>query len=218
MEKYTGLDSAFHKYTSLIADIFFIGLLWLATSILVVTIGASTTATYYVFTKKITGHDGYLLRDFFSSFKQNFFKATIGTLFFASVWFIVFLNINILVDENINHFLLIQYFIALQSIIISIYFFPLLARFDMRFFALLKTAFFLANRHFLITFVCVILLVAVILLVMFLPVTFLFAGGLYMYFTSIMFVKIFKKHWIEFNKITEDNEEDKENEDKENEF
>ena len=204
MNKYTGLDSNFHKYASLVTDIMVVGFLWMLTSVAIITIGVATSASYYVLTKKITGRDGYLLKDFFYSFKQNFLKGILATILFIGIGLLVFINIYII--DDLEFLLILQYFIAFQAIIVCIYFFPLLARFDLSFINLLKTAFFLGNKHFFTTFINIFLLIALFILAMYIPILFIFISGIYLYLSSRFFVRIFRKHWADFDPIIEDDE------------
>ncbi len=57
---------------STIFDILMIGILWFLTSLPLFTMAASTTAAYYAMSKVVRNHTGYLTREFFRSFKQNF--------------------------------------------------------------------------------------------------------------------------------------------------
>ena len=54
----------------------YLNLLWFLCSLPIFTIGASTTALYYVSLKIVQGEDSNLTRLFFRSFRQNFRQAT----------------------------------------------------------------------------------------------------------------------------------------------
>ena len=63
-------------------DVLIVNLLWFFLSIPIFTIGASTTAMYYVTLKLARDDDGYTIRSFFKSFKENFKQATIIWMIF----------------------------------------------------------------------------------------------------------------------------------------
>lgn len=64
------------RFMGRIADIFFLSLLWAVCSLPLITIGASTTALYYVTLKMAKNQDGYLLKAFWHSFKDNLKTST----------------------------------------------------------------------------------------------------------------------------------------------
>ena len=125
MGKWFGLDSKFYKYGTLLADLIILTILWLICSIPVITIGASTTALYYVTTRQLSNREGYVSRDFFRSFKQNFLEATAMTLILGVIAVVLFININLFVpDSTINTIIyLIQYVLLYELLIFSIYVF-----------------------------------------------------------------------------------------------
>ena len=63
-------------------DLVKLNLVWLLCCIPLVTIGASTTALYSVVIKMVKNEDSYVVRSFFSSFRENFKQAT-------AVWLII---------------------------------------------------------------------------------------------------------------------------------
>lgn len=85
--------SAWNKITNIVL----LNLLVIATSIPIVTMGASLTAMHHVLYRMMRNEDGYLLKDYFAAFKQNFKKATILWLIMlgvlailaVDVWFVV---------------------------------------------------------------------------------------------------------------------------------
>ena len=74
------------------------------------------------------------------------------------------------------------------------YAFPLISRFEMKYREVFKTAFFLANRHILLTIATAILLASTALIALLEPAFILVAAGAYCYFSSFLFVKAFKKY------------------------
>ncbi len=76
-------DNRVGNLLSRTADLVIVNILWLVTSLPLVTIGASTTALYYVCFRILNGEDGQLSKYFFKSFKENFLQATVIWLFFV---------------------------------------------------------------------------------------------------------------------------------------
>ena len=72
-----GIDSKFYEVVSKIADLVILNLIFVLCSLPIITIGASTTALYGV-TKKMAGNrEGYIFRNFFQLFKENFRQSTV---------------------------------------------------------------------------------------------------------------------------------------------
>ena len=194
------MDGPFFRFGNAVADVIILSLVWFVFSLPLVTVGASTTALFYVTTRRISNKEGYLLRDFFSSFKSNFKQATLLWLFWVAIFVLIISNIFWLRSEGFNPALAsilfpLQIIILIELIITALYIFPLVARFDMKFFQTIKSAFFMANRHLLTTISCLCILIGIYLAAeMFFPPILVVASGLYAYLSSYMIMNLFKKY------------------------
>lgn len=196
MEKIFGLDSKFFKYGTIFCDYIIVVILWLFCSIPIITIGASTTALYYVTTRQLSNREGYVTKDFFKSFKSNFIEATGVTLLMGIFLSVVLINIKFFTpDSAINTVLyVLQYVLLYEILAFGIYVFPVLSRFDLKFKELLKTSFFMANRHLLTTFSCALLIIASVLAFETLGILILLCAAAYAFISSLMFMKLFRKY------------------------
>lgn len=202
MGKWFGLDSKFYKYGTLLADLIILTVLWLICSVPIFTIGASTTALYYVTTRQLSNREGYVSRDFFKSFKRNFLESTAVTLILGVIAAVLLVNINLFEPETTIDaiFYLVQFVMLYELLIVTIYVFPVLSRFDLKLGALLKTSFFMANRHLLTTFTCAILFVAIVMIVLKCGILIILCAGAYAILTSLMFMNLFRKYVPEMDK------------------
>ncbi len=148
------LDGAFVKYMSLVADIIMLSALFTVMSIPIITIGPSTTALYYVMTKRIYDKESYIFREFFSSFKQNFFQSFLTQLFLSVLIGILSFNVFMLLTGMLNFSSavsmalgVIYLLLLIEFIIVSVYVFPIIARFRLGFFEAIKVSFFVGNKH-----------------------------------------------------------------------
>ncbi|MCL2527308.1 MAG: hypothetical protein FWE42_02725, partial [Defluviitaleaceae bacterium] len=83
----------------------------------------------------------------------------------------------------------------------SVYAFPVAARFDMGIKQILKTSFFMANRHLLTSISCLVLFVAAVLSFMVAPPLAIFlAPGLYGLLAAYMIIRVFKRYRPEMDK------------------
>ena len=69
-------ESKFSQLVLMLCQSCLLNVLWFICSIPIVTIGASTTALYYVCLKIVRGEEQYVIPMFFRSFKENFRQAT----------------------------------------------------------------------------------------------------------------------------------------------
>ena len=75
--RFFSYDSKFSQVLLKIAHCCYLNLLWILCSIPVFTIGASTTALYYVTLKMAKNEEGRLAATFFRAFRENFRQATV---------------------------------------------------------------------------------------------------------------------------------------------
>lgn len=157
MSNLLSIDGPLYKASTIIYNLLVLNFLWVLFSIPLFTIGASTTALFYV-TGKIIRRENYqsILHAFWKSFKLNFKQATTIWLILAAVFSIIIINIqNIsLLGGLAKFFYPVQLLILLELVIINIYIFPLLARHHITILGGFKAAFFIGNRHLLTTIMC----------------------------------------------------------------
>jgi len=191
------LDGPFFKYGTILADLIILTVLWAVCSIPLFTVGVSTAALFYVTTKQVSDKEGYVTANFFRSFKANFFQGIVVTIILAAAAFVVYASIrySVVLTEGREIILTLDYIAAFEVIIVSIYIFPLMSRFDMKIAELFKTAFSLANRHMFTTLTCFVLFAAIMLMCLFINPVFILASiGAYAYISSFMLMRIFKKY------------------------
>ena len=196
MFSFFNMDGPFYKFGSLIADIMILSFYWIIFSIPLFTIGTSTTALYYVMTRRISNREGYLFRDFWTSFKSNFKQTTIIWLIFLLVFYILFINIrNIDLLGNMRNIVYpVQIVLLIEVVMCGMYIFPINARFEINLKNSFKTAFFMANRHFLTTVLCALAAATIFVVSYSTFIFFLVAMGVYVFLTSHLFLRIFKKY------------------------
>lgn len=64
-------DNKFFSFMSMLGDIILLNVLFVITSLPVVTIGVSLTALYASIKKRIRGRESYIIKDYFSLWKEN---------------------------------------------------------------------------------------------------------------------------------------------------
>ena len=201
MKIFSDYESPFFNLLSQITDIVIVGMLWFLTSLPLITMGASTTAAYYVLTKQVSGKEDDMIKNFFKSFLENALRSISIFLLLGSALVLLSFNVSVTsVGSAFNWFILMfNYFLIFQVVIVMIYIFPLMARFKMRFFQYFKSACLLGNRHLLSSMAHLMLLGSLMLLsIQFIPLLAILMG-VYCYLSSFMVVKIFRRYDPDFD-------------------
>lgn len=156
--KFFSYESKFSQLILALCQSCLLNLLWLVCSLPIFTIGASTTALYYVCIKIIRGEEQYVIPMFFRSFRKNFRQATqlwlillpIGVLLGVDGYILYHLRASSAVPMAVLWTLLLALLIAASILytIILIYVFPLVATVQNTNKAMLKNAF-LIGTHYL---------------------------------------------------------------------
>ena len=194
------LDNPVWNFMGKVADLVILNLLALICSIPIVTIGASWTAMYYVTIRIVRKEEGYVIRDFFRSFKENFKQATI-------IWLLVILVVAVFVGdiaiysmmpEQIPQAVMIGV-VALAFLVLGtvVYVFPILSRFHNTTKNTIKNAFLLSIVNIPFTVILIIMLIVPFVLAVFVieiaPIILLMGLSLPAFFSSMIFVRIFRK-------------------------
>ena len=174
----------------------------------IISAGASTVAMFYAVTRRIANREQSVASDFWSAFKSSFKRATIIWLLMLTMTIIVAINIWVYVPtreaSGFTVFILsIQFIFLLEMSLMSVFIFPIIARFDLGIGQTLKSAFFMANRHLLTSVTCVILTVVASIGVLSFPPLLFVAPGLYALIASFMIVRIFKRYRPEMDRNPE---------------
>lgn len=141
------LDSPFMRILNRMGDLMILNVLVLICCIPIVTAGAAFTGMHFVLLKIVRGEEGYLVKGFFKSFKQNFRQATILwliMLFFIGLIAADFAILNYSGIELPRIYKILIMAIALIFIIVSVYVFPVLSRFDNSVKNTIRNAFFIS--------------------------------------------------------------------------
>jgi len=118
---------------SRMADLIIVNLIFVVCCIPVFTVGAALTGLSYVMLKIKDEEEGYVIKSYFKSFKQNFRQATVIWLLMLAFAFVLYIDFRMLsliggLFHNVMWVLL--FFAVFIWAILLIYVFPLLSRFD----------------------------------------------------------------------------------------
>ena len=204
MGKAFNFEGPLFSFLSRLADLFWLNLLFIICSIPVITIGASSTAMYYVTLKMAKNEEGYITRSFFKSFKENFVQATAIWMMFLVLAVIMLLDLRIANSGSgaqvfgssfVSNVVIVS--VGVMTIVVMmtlLYVFPILAQFDNTVKNTIKNSFLISIRHLPYTVLMLVITAIPVLLVMyFLPLSLLilimFSGTAYI--NSRFFNKVF---------------------------
>lgn len=163
MGKFLDMDSPVMRILNRVGDLMIMNFLMIFCCIPVITAGAAFTAMHYVLLKIVRGQEGYLIKGFFKSFKENFRQATL-------IWLLMLLVIAVYVGDSLifnysaltfpKPLVIAIVAVAVLLAMMAVYVFPLQARFENSVKNTLKNAMILAFANLpktLLMLVCYIL-------------------------------------------------------------
>ena len=167
MGKLFNLDSPIMRVLGTLADMCVLNLITLIGCLPIITAGASITAMHYVLLKTVRNQEGYILKDFWKSFKENFRQATciwIILLVFVAFFLVDCYLFKGVVETVSMPLLAIAGAFALFLYMIYLYAFPLLSHFHNTVLGTIKNAFFVGIMTFPKTIVMMVVTVLPIVL------------------------------------------------------
>lgn len=169
------MDSPLMRFLGKVGDLMLLNLLFILTSVPLITIGASLTALHYTALHLIAGEESTVTRDYFRSFQQNFKQATAIWLLLVVFALLLVYDIQTVWDRTdpvsqVVRVLCIAGAIAL--VMVLLYVFAILAKFNNTIRGTLKNAVALALTRFPRTFSMFMLVFAAVLLTVYTADTF----------------------------------------------
>lgn len=163
MGRFLDMDSPIMRILNRVGDLMIMNFLMIFCCLPVITAGAAFTAMHYVLLKIVRGQEGYLIKGFFKSFKENFRQATL-------IWLLMLLVIAVYVGDSLifnysaltfpKPLVIAIVAVAILLAMMAVYVFPLQARFENSVKNTLKNAMILAFANLpktLLMLVCYIL-------------------------------------------------------------
>ena len=211
MGKLFNTDGPIMSFLSTMADLVVLNVLTFICCIPIFTAGAAFTALHYVSLKIVREEEGYIIKDYFKSFKQNFKQATI-------VWLILLFFAGLLVGD----YAIIKYMdipmskpvtvvlavIGVVFLLTSVNIFPVLAKFENTVFGTIKNAALIGIGSLPITIMSLIgyalPVVGVVLLPAIVPIVLLLGISLPAYLSASFYSNVLKKFEPQ-EEIEEDN-------------
>lgn len=201
MKNLLNLDSPFMIFLSNLTDVVILNLLCILCCLPIITIGPAVTAMHYVTLKMTKEESGYVVRNYFKSFKDNFKQSTIVWLLFLVISFVFVLDFKILQSWGMNENKILT--IAIGSIYLLtcltvMYILVLLSHFENTIRQTVKNAFYMCILHIFKTIImAVVYLIPFFLLPLhsnMIPVFLIIGLAGPAYINSYLWNSIFKKY------------------------
>lgn len=189
-------DNAVMQFITKLVTAVYLNILWLVCSLPIFTIGASTTALFYVTLKMAKNEEGNITQAFFHSFRENFRQGTIIWLILLALGILLGIDGYVLYHmrfENIFWTICSAIFILVLAAyaIILMYIFPLLARFHNTTTAMLKNSIMIGMRFLFCTILmaAIYFIMAFVIIYIFTPAV-IFGEGLCAFLCSLLLANI----------------------------
>lgn len=175
---------------SWISDIVELGLLFIVTSLPLITIGTSCSALYYAVAKSIRCGEGHPVKEYFHAWKENFVKGTISSVLLLVGGYFLFISWRNTAYDEIK---LAVVFAVAMLITAAIYYYAILARFDLSVTQIWRASLFLLSRYFLRTLGLIVTLILCGIVIYYIPVIVPIIVPLYALYCTVMIEPVFRK-------------------------
>ncbi len=209
-------DNPVWRFIGKFFDVMVLNVLWFICSIPIVTIGASTTAVYYVTLKMVRDEEGSTIKSFFKSFRENFRQATAIWLILLVVGAVIGFDLyffGVQMQEGTLRMILLSLLcgFGLIEMAVFLYVFPLQCRFYNPVKKTLSNALLISIRHLPRT-ICLLIIdgalpILALLVPVLQPIMVLFGFALIAFINSYMLAGVIEKYMPERKEAGERDEE-----------
>ncbi|PGY15938.1 hypothetical protein COE25_01285 [Bacillus sp. AFS031507] len=181
MKLMNGLNNRLFNTFNTVVDLFLLNLLWVITSLPLITFFPATAAMFGVIRKRILQKETEgIWKGFFKIFKENFKQSFILSIFWGILALFLFFDYR-LIHPGVSVVQLIFYIILIIGILlfsaISIYLFPIMVHFELSWNNVIRNAFFFSLMNPVLTILLLIIVGAGTSLFYFYPVTIFIIGS-----------------------------------------
>lgn len=212
MGRFFNIDSPIMSGLNKLADLIWLNILAFFCCIPIVTVGASITALNYVALKMVRDEEGYVTKEYFKSFKQNFKQATIIWLIMLLVTAVIIGDLFIFIFADIafpSWVRVALVAISVLAVFATMHVFPILARFENTVANTFKNSFYMGILHLPKTILMMIIWAIPALISLYLFQAFPLVIGLGIsgpvFLSAMLYNKTFKK--FEPEEVTEEDSE-----------
>lgn len=202
MDKLFNADTPFWQAMEKIFDIFILNTLWLLCCLPIFTIGPATTAFYYAMINMVREEETSVSKDFGRSFKQNFKQGVCLGLPLTAIGAFLLIDIRMCYNSGTGIYTFFMVFFAAIFMFwafITLYAFPLLAKFEKKNLEIIVWAFTLSIKHLGRTLLMLFALAAGMWICHIMPGLIFIAPGLIALFHAFMITALLKPYLPDIN-------------------
>lgn len=199
MNQLFSTDGVIYRFLTVTGNIIIATVLWLIGCIPVVTIGTSTAALYYTIVKSVRKEVGYVHAEFWRGYKLNLKKGVAATAALLALGLLLGMEIRMVLENGVEVSRIwysLSGLLILLMLLVTLYLFPVMSRFDMKLGKLCMLSFVMSIRFWYITLALGAGLAAVVLAqVYLLPIPLvLLTPGLWCYASSFLVERVMKAY------------------------
>lgn len=199
MKQLFSTDGVIYRFLTVTGNIIIATVLWLIGCIPVVTIGTSTAALYYTIVKSVRKEVGYVHAEFWRGYKLNLKKGAAATAALLALGLLLGMEIRMVLENGVEVSRIwysLSGLLILLMLLVTLYLFPVMSRFDMKLGKLCMLSFVMSIRFWYITLALGAGLAAVVLAqVYLLPIPLiLLTPGLWCYASSFLVERVMKAY------------------------
>lgn len=199
------IDSPVMRFLGRVGDILLLNIVFVVTSIPVITIGTALSALYTVAMKLVRGEDPAIIKEYLKAYKRNFKPATICWLIMAVIGVLLFVDFRLVAVFSGTSYTVMRLLLAMILgiwLLTFLYLFPYIARFDNTIFNSMKNALFLSVAHIPSTLMMLGVAIGLLIITLFTSKTFVigtilwtfFGFAILAYVQSFLLCRIFTKY------------------------
>lgn len=194
------MDSSFMRALGKIADLMILNVVTLLLCLPVVTGGAAITALHYMCLKLVRNEEGYILKGYFGSFRENFRQSTIMWLLFLLAAAVVAGDIVIMRYAVVEFPFMVRVGVLIMGLVVlctALYAFPMQAKFANPIKITIRNAFMASLAQFPKTFLMLLLLFVGPLMILawsrLAAVVFFFGLSVHAYLSAKLYNRFFER-------------------------
>lgn len=199
------IDSPVMRFLGRVGDILLLNIVFVVTSIPVITIGTALSALYTVAMKLVRGEDPAIIKEYLKAYKRNFKPATICWLFMAVIGVLLFVDFRLVAVFSGTAYTVMRLLLAMILgiwLLTFLYLFPYIARFENTILNSMKNELFLSVAHIPSTLMMLGVAIGLLIITLFTSKTFVigtilwtfFGFAILSYVQSFLLCRIFTKY------------------------
>ena len=199
------IDSPVMRFLGRVGDILLLNIVFVVTSIPVITIGTALSALYTVAMKLVRGEDPAIIKEYLKAYKRNFKPATICWLIMAVIGVLLFVDFRLVAVFSGTAYTAMRLLLAMILgiwLLTFLYLFPYIARFENTILNSMKNALFLSVAHIPSTLMMLGVAIGLLIITLFTSKTFVigtilwtfFGFAILSYVQSFLLCRIFTKY------------------------